>query len=65
MTISKGLQAFSRTEYLRRLGAVKSGMARRDIDALVVTEGANITYLTGYTAKSPNDPNGLALQLLF
>ncbi|XSC42610.1 M24 family metallopeptidase [Bradyrhizobium sp. RDT10] len=47
MTISKAPQAFPRTEYLRRLATVKSEMARRDIDALVVTSWANITYLTG------------------
>lgn len=47
MTNIKALQAFPSTEYLRRLGAVKSKMARRDVDALVVTSPANITYLTG------------------
>ncbi|UFW51319.1 MULTISPECIES: M24 family metallopeptidase [Bradyrhizobium] len=47
MTISKAPQAFPREEYLRRLIAVKLEMARRDIDALVVTSWANITYLTG------------------
>lgn len=63
MTISKAPQAFPRAEYLRRLAAVKSGMAQRDIDVLVVTEAANITYLTGYTAKSPNDPKGLVVSI--
>ncbi|MFO0995431.1 MAG: Xaa-Pro peptidase family protein [Alphaproteobacteria bacterium] len=47
MAISKGPQAFPRTEYLRRLAAVKAEMARREIEALVVTSSANITYLTG------------------
>ena len=47
MAIGKGPQAFPRTEYLRRLAAVKSEMARREIDALVVNSWANITYLTG------------------
>ncbi|UPK28168.1 M24 family metallopeptidase [Bradyrhizobium sp. 195] len=63
MTIRKGLQAFPRTEYLRRLAAVKAEMARREVDALVVTDGSNITYLTGYTAKSPNDPKGLVVSI--
>lgn len=63
MTISKGLQAFPRTEYLRRLAAVKSEVAQRDLDALVVTDGSNISYLTGYTAKSPNDPKGLVVSI--
>lgn len=47
MSISKAPQAFPKTEYLRRLVAVKSEMARREVDALVVTSWANITYLTG------------------
>ncbi|SFK14620.1 Xaa-Pro peptidase family protein [Bradyrhizobium sp. Gha] len=47
MAISKGPQAFPRTEYMRRLAAVKLDMKRRDIDALVITSWANITYLTG------------------
>lgn len=34
----------------------QSEMAQHD--ALVVTDGSNITYLTGYTAKSRNDPKG-------
>ncbi|MDA9460005.1 hydrolase [Bradyrhizobium sp. CCBAU 21359] len=63
MTIRKGPQAFPRTEYLRRLAAVKSQMEQRDLDALVVTDNSNITYLTGYTAKSPNDPKGLVVSI--
>lgn len=51
MAIPKGPQAFPRTEYLRRLAAVKSEMARRDIETLVVTSVANITYLTGNLTK--------------
>ncbi|WP_027056449.1 M24 family metallopeptidase [Mesorhizobium erdmanii] len=47
MSISKGPQAFPRIEYLGRLAAVKSEMARRGVDALVVTSWPNITYLTG------------------
>ncbi|MGL3104633.1 M24 family metallopeptidase [Bradyrhizobium sp. BR 1432] len=61
MDIKKGPQAFSRTEYLRRLAAAKSQMEQRDLDALVITEGANITYLSGYTARSPNDPKGMVV----
>ncbi|MGW4126024.1 M24 family metallopeptidase [Nocardia sp. NPDC004711] len=51
MSISKAPQAFPRIEYLRRLAAVKAEMARRDIDALVVTSSSNITYLTGNFAR--------------
>ncbi|MGE0095664.1 MAG: M24 family metallopeptidase [Alphaproteobacteria bacterium] len=47
MAIAKGPQAFPRAEYLRRLAAVKAEMAKRGIDALVVSSSANITYLTG------------------
>ncbi|WP_348627195.1 aminopeptidase P family N-terminal domain-containing protein [Mesorhizobium sp. WSM2561] len=47
MALSKGPQTFPRSEYLRRLAAVKSEMARLDIDALYVSNPANVTYLTG------------------
>lgn len=63
MTINKGCQAFPRTEYLRRLAALKSEMARREIDALVVNNMSNITYLTGYTAKSGYVPQGLVVSI--
>ncbi|MHC4049440.1 M24 family metallopeptidase [Bradyrhizobium sp. 25ACV] len=51
MAISKGPQAFPREEYLRRLAEVKSEMSRRDVDALVVTSWANVTYLTGSLSR--------------
>ncbi|WP_027155972.1 Xaa-Pro peptidase family protein [Mesorhizobium sp. WSM2561] len=60
MPISKGPQVFPRTEYLRRLAAVKEEMAQRDVDALVVTEQAHVTYLTGSTARS-YDTRGLVV----
>ncbi|WP_234685932.1 M24 family metallopeptidase [Bradyrhizobium monzae] len=63
MPITKAPQAFPRTEYLRRLTAVKSEMAQRDVDALVVADSANITYLTGYTARSGTDPKGLVISI--
>ena len=63
MTISRGPQAFPRTEYLRRLAAVKSEMAGRDIDALIVSNSSNITYLTGYTARSGYVPQGLVVSI--
>lgn len=50
MAIIKGPQAFPRA-HLRRLAAVKSEMARRDVDALIVTSWANITYLTGNVTR--------------
>ncbi len=61
MTISRGPQAFPRSEYLRRLAALKSEMAQRDIDALIVTDQNNITYLTGYTPDSGYVPQGLVV----
>ncbi|RUV01906.1 MAG: aminopeptidase P family protein [Mesorhizobium sp.] len=61
MAIGRGQQAFPRTEYVRRLAAVKSELARRDIDALVVSDQNNITYLTGYTAISGYVPQGLVV----
>jgi Xaa-Pro aminopeptidase len=45
------MQAFPRAEYLRRLAAVKSEMARREVDALILTSWANITYLTGNVTR--------------
>lgn len=52
MAISKASQVFPRSEYLRRLAAVKSEMAICGVDAFVVRSPASITYLTGYTALS-------------
>lgn len=63
MTLSKGRQLFPRTEYLRRLADVKSEMARRDIDALVVSSPANITYLSGHTAYTSYVPQGLVVSM--
>ncbi len=40
--------AFPPEEYADRIRRVKAEMARREIDTLVVTSPANITYLTGY-----------------
>ncbi|MCP3392283.1 Xaa-Pro peptidase family protein [Bradyrhizobium sp. CCGB12] len=63
MTISRGPQAFPRTEYLRRLAAVKLEMGHRGIDALVVNNPRNITYLTGYTARSAYVPQALLVSM--
>ncbi|MBY3143191.1 M24 family metallopeptidase [Rhizobium laguerreae] len=59
MAMPKGPQAFPRSEYLRRLSAVKMEMGRREVDLLVVISPANITYLTGYTSKSGYVPQAL------
>lgn len=63
MVMPKGPQTFPRSEYLRRLTAVKSEMERREVEVLVVTTPANITYLSGYTAKSGYVPQGLVVSL--
>lgn len=52
MTVSKGPQTFPRGEYLRRLAAVKSEMARLGIEALFVSNPGNLTYLTGFMGRS-------------
>lgn len=63
MAIPKGPQAFPRTEYLRRLDAVKSEMTHCDVDALFVSDANNIAYLTGYTTPSGYVPQGLLILL--
>lgn len=63
MTMPKGSQTFPRSEYLRRVTAVKSEMERREVEVLVVTTPANITYLSGYTSKSGYVPQGLIVSL--
>ncbi|MFA1621968.1 M24 family metallopeptidase [Rhizobium mongolense] len=63
MAMPKGSQYFPRSEYLRRLAAVKVEMERREIDVLLVTAPANITYLSGYTSKSSYVPQGLIVSL--
>ncbi|WP_436245770.1 M24 family metallopeptidase [Mesorhizobium amorphae] len=42
-------QVFPRSEYIRRLAAVKTKMTERDIPAVMITENPHITYLTGVT----------------
>ncbi|MER9751805.1 Xaa-Pro peptidase family protein [Mesorhizobium sp. M0140] len=61
MTISRGPQAFPRSEYLRRLDLVKSDMVQRNIETLVVSNQHDITYLTGYTALSSYVPQALVV----
>ena len=43
---------FSNEEYKRRLGLVKERMEEQNIDVLLVTNPANMNYLTGYNAWS-------------
>jgi Xaa-Pro aminopeptidase len=43
---------FDSSEYERRHRAVQSELAARDVDVLVVTDPANVNYLTGYDGWS-------------
>lgn len=43
---------FETSEYLQRLAKVKASMAAKGIDVLLVTNPANMCYLTGYDAWS-------------
>ncbi|RVC81103.1 aminopeptidase P family protein [Mesorhizobium sp. M2A.F.Ca.ET.046.02.1.1] len=61
MTLEKGPQAFPREEYLRRISAVKLQMARLEIEALFVSNPANVTYLTGCTVWG--GPQGLVVSI--
>ncbi|WP_091968026.1 M24 family metallopeptidase [Bradyrhizobium shewense] len=63
MEISKGPQAFPRPEYLRRVAAVKAEMTRRGVDALVVNNSRNVTYLTGCTARTGITPQAVVVSM--
>src|SRR5690625_316667 len=43
---------FSNTEYSKRLQETKESMERQHIDVLLITDPANMNYLTGYDAWS-------------
>src|SRR5690625_7994398 len=43
---------FSVSEYRKRLQMVKESMSRQGIDVLLVTDPANMNYLTGFDAWS-------------
>lgn len=53
--------AFSKSEYAARVAAAKNRMAAAGIDALVVTEPANMGWLTGYDGWSFYTPQCLLL----
>ena len=61
MAISKAPQAFPRTEYLRRVAAVKAEMALRGVDVLVINNSRNITWLTGCTARTGITPQSVVV----
>lgn len=43
---------FERAEYLQRMSNVKASMAKKGIDVLLITDPANMCYLTGHNAWS-------------
>ena len=43
---------FEESEYVERLEKVKASMAKKGIDVLLITDPANMNYLTGYNAWS-------------
>jgi len=63
MTVSKLAQPFPRSEYLRRVTAVKAEMAKREMDSLVVHDTANMTYLTGHTGIPTVIPQALVISM--
>jgi len=46
------MMAFSKAEYLKRLKETKKSMERQGIEVLLVTDPANMNYLTGFDAWS-------------
>ncbi|MER8480859.1 Xaa-Pro peptidase family protein [Mesorhizobium sp. M1163] len=63
MAISRAPQAFPRSEYMRRITAVKAEMERWGVEALVISDANNITYLSGYTALSAYVPQALLVSI--
>lgn len=54
---------FERSEYAKRLAAVKQEMAKRGIDILLLSEPPNHNYLTGYNAYSFYTPQMVIVSL--
>ncbi len=52
---------FDRSEYEARIAAVQQEMARRGLDALVISDPANMNYLTGYDGWSFYVPQAVIL----
>ncbi|WP_299323438.1 Xaa-Pro peptidase family protein [Parasphingopyxis sp.] len=60
-SIAKRNMPFSREEYAKRLADTKQAMGRHGVDALIVTDPANICYLSGYAASSAYVAQGLVV----
>ncbi len=54
---------FEKTEYLSRMKKTQLSMAEKGIDALIVSDPANICYLSGHDAWSFYVPQGLIVTL--
>ncbi|MGX9576393.1 M24 family metallopeptidase [Mesorhizobium sp. f-mel] len=63
MPAVKGPQAFPRTEFLRRLTALKTEMDQLEIDTHIVGNSSDITCLTGYTARWGYVPQAVVVSL--
>ena len=57
------MAAFTDLEYAERLTRTRTEMARRSLDVLVVTDPANMNYLTGYDAWSFYVPQAVIVGL--
>lgn len=57
------MPAFEKEEYLTRLNKVKTRMEEEEMDLLLVTDPANMNYLTGYDALSFYTPQGVVVRL--
>ncbi len=55
--------AFEQDEYLNRLSNVKEKMIKKSIDLLIVTDPANMNYISGYDALSFYTPQALIITL--
>src|SRR5438874_13341221 len=57
------MPAFPDAEYAQRLAKTRTEMQRRSLDALLVTDPANMYYLTGYNAWSFYVPQAVIVPL--
>ncbi|SDJ98730.1 ectoine hydrolase [Bradyrhizobium sp. Rc2d] len=63
MNVSEIGKAFPRSEYIRRLAAVKSEMERREVDAIIINNPTDLAYLTGHTQGHTFSAQGLVVSL--
>lgn len=51
------------SQYMNRLHKVKKQMQRREVDNLIITDPANMYYLTGYSALSFTTPRAVIINI--